>query len=60
MAEFIKNKHPRSAGIVYTYSRKDADTVASELCEAGIVAESYHSEYVFQFLLLGIVFMVNK
>ena len=46
MANFIKSKHPRSAGIVYTYSRKDADTVASELCEEGIIAESYHSEYV--------------
>mmetsp|Transcript_15986 Transcript_15986/g.37020 ORF Transcript_15986/g.37020 Transcript_15986/m.37020 type:complete len:940 (+) Transcript_15986:227-3046(+) len=44
MADFIKSKHPRSAGIVYTYSRKDADTVASELCEQGIIAESYHSD----------------
>ena len=44
MAEFIKTKHPRSTGIVYTYSRKDADTVASELCDEGIIAESYHSD----------------
>lgn len=44
MAEFIKTKHPQSAGIVYAYSRKDADTVAFELTELGIVAESYHSE----------------
>jgi len=44
MAEFIKGKHPRAAGIVYTYSRKDADTVASELCDEGIIAESYHSD----------------
>jgi len=46
MADFIKTNHPRSAGIVYAYSRKDADNVASELCDKGIVAESYHSEYV--------------
>eukprot|EP00537_Pseudo-nitzschia_pungens_P005548 CAMPEP_0172365214 /NCGR_PEP_ID=MMETSP1060-20121228/8174_1 /TAXON_ID=37318 /ORGANISM="Pseudo-nitzschia pungens, Strain cf. cingulata" /LENGTH=941 /DNA_ID=CAMNT_0013088429 /DNA_START=66 /DNA_END=2888 /DNA_ORIENTATION=+ len=44
MVNFIKSKHPRSAGIVYTYSRKDADTVAFDLCEHGIVAESYHSD----------------
>eukprot|EP00751_Fragilariopsis_kerguelensis_P034562 CAMPEP_0170973802 /NCGR_PEP_ID=MMETSP0735-20130129/46954_1 /TAXON_ID=186038 /ORGANISM="Fragilariopsis kerguelensis, Strain L26-C5" /LENGTH=862 /DNA_ID=CAMNT_0011394859 /DNA_START=67 /DNA_END=2653 /DNA_ORIENTATION=- len=44
MADFIKEKHPRSAGIVYTYSRKDADNVACELCEQGIVAEAYHSD----------------
>eukprot|EP00536_Pseudo-nitzschia_multiseries_P010940 jgi/Psemu1/204581/e_gw1.352.66.1 len=44
MVNFVKSKHPRSAGIVYTYSRKDADTVASDLCGHGIVAESYHSD----------------
>lgn len=44
MTEFIKEKHPRSAGIVYTYSKKDADTVANELCQQGIVASSYHSD----------------
>jgi superfamily II DNA helicase RecQ len=46
MVDFIREKHPRGAGIVYTYSRKDADTVADQLCEEGIVAEAYHSEYV--------------
>lgn len=46
MADFIKEKHPRSAGIVYTYSRKDADNIACELCEQGIVAEAYHSEVI--------------
>ena len=44
MVEFIKRKHPKGAGIIYTYSRKDADTVADKLVERGIVAESYHSE----------------
>jgi bloom syndrome protein len=46
MAAFIKESHPYGAGIVYTYSKKDADTVADHLCERGIVARSYHSEYV--------------
>lgn len=44
MTAFIKEKHANSAGIIYTYSRKDADTVANELCERGIVAEAYHSK----------------
>jgi superfamily II DNA helicase RecQ len=46
MANFIRENHPNSAGIVYTYSRKDADTVADQLVEEGIIAEAYHSEYV--------------
>ena len=44
MTAFIKGSHPQGAGIVYTYSRKDADTVADQLCDRGIVARSYHSE----------------
>jgi len=44
MAAFIKENHPTNAGIVYTMSRKDADRVASDLCDAGIVAKSYHSD----------------
>jgi len=45
MASFIKEEFPqRAAGIVYTFSRKDADTVADQLGDRGIVAESYHSE----------------
>jgi ATP-dependent DNA helicase Q1 len=44
MTDFIKEKHPRSAGIVYTYSKKDADTVARELGLQGIVASAYHSD----------------
>lgn len=38
MVNFIKEKHPYGAGIVYTYSRKDADTVAGSLCDYGIIA----------------------
>ena len=44
MTAFIKERHPTSPGIIYTYSKKDANTVADELCERGIVAEAYHSE----------------
>ncbi|GKZ00452.1 hypothetical protein MPSEU_000997700 [Mayamaea pseudoterrestris] len=44
MAAFIKEKHPRHAGIVYTFSRKDADNVADALCSFGVVARSYHSD----------------
>lgn len=39
MAEFIKEKYAHGAGIVYTYSRKDADTVANSLCDYGVIAE---------------------
>lgn len=44
MAAFIKEEYPHDAGIIYTFSRKDADTVADKLCDRGIVAQSYHSE----------------
>lgn len=44
MAAFIKENHANDAGIVYTFSRKDADTLADNLCECGIVARSYHSD----------------
>jgi superfamily II DNA helicase RecQ len=46
MTAFIKDHHPNSAGIIYTYSRKDANTVADQLLERGIIGEAYHSEYV--------------
>jgi ATP-dependent DNA helicase Q1 len=39
MASYIKEHHPHGAGIVYTYSRKDADTVAEALCDCGVIAE---------------------
>ena len=44
MAAFVKRNHPRDAGIVYAFSRKDADDIASQLTARGIVAESYHSD----------------
>jgi ATP-dependent DNA helicase Q1 len=58
MVTFIREKHGKSAGIVYTYSRKDADTVADQLCEEGIIAESYHSEQVF--FVMSIVTLVSR
>lgn len=44
MAAFIKQEYPRGAGIVYAFSRKDANTVAEKLVDRGIVAAAYHSE----------------
>ena len=39
MAHFIQTYYPTSPGIVYTYSKKDANTVADAFCELGIIAE---------------------
>ena len=39
MVNFIKTKYPRDAGIVYTYTRKEAETVADALCNLGVIAE---------------------
>jgi superfamily II DNA helicase RecQ len=44
MVAFIKTNHINHAGIIYTFSRKEADEVADSLCENGIVARSYHSD----------------
>ena len=43
ISNFIKTQHKDHAGIIYTFSRKDADEVACKLCDLGIVARSYHS-----------------
>jgi RecQ family ATP-dependent DNA helicase len=56
MACFIQEKWPTGAGIIYTYSKKDADTVADKLLERGIVAEAYHSECVFEYCVFGCVY----
>ncbi|KAL3785909.1 hypothetical protein HJC23_008104 [Cyclotella cryptica] len=44
MVAFIQTNHVNHAGIIYTFSRKEADEVADALCENGIVARSYHSD----------------
>jgi len=43
MVKFIKANHVNQAGIIYTFSKKEADDVADKLCGCGIVARSYHS-----------------
>jgi superfamily II DNA helicase RecQ len=44
MVDFIRMNHVDEAGIIYTFSRKEADDVANRLCDNGIVARSYHSD----------------
>jgi ATP-dependent DNA helicase Q1 len=44
MVKFIQTKYPASAGIVYTRTRKEADTVAQQLQERGIPAAAYYSD----------------
>ena len=44
MVAFIKENHENEAGIIYTFSRKEADEVADSLCNHGIVARAYHSD----------------
>jgi bloom syndrome protein len=39
----IKAKFPRDSGIVYCLSRKECDTVASDLSSASIKALAYHA-----------------
>ena len=43
MAEYIKTHHARDTGIVYTFTKKEADTVAQTLDSMGISAASYHA-----------------
>ena len=43
MADFIKEKHRKDAGIIYTFSRKEADYVAKQLGTYKITAAPYHS-----------------
>jgi ATP-dependent DNA helicase Q1 len=44
MVAFIKEHHPNDAGIVYTFSKKDADNLADNFCDYGVVARTYHSD----------------
>ena len=45
MAAFIQTHHPTSSGIIYTLSKKEADTVAASLRDDyGIPAAAYHSD----------------
>jgi ATP-dependent DNA helicase Q1 len=44
MSKFIKEHHKNHAGIIYTFSKKDANTVADKLNQYGITARPYHSD----------------
>lgn len=45
MAAYIQHFHAANSGIIYTLSRKEADTVATSLNrEYGITARAYHSD----------------
>ncbi len=44
MVDFIKQYHANQAGIIYTFSKKEADQVADSLCNHGIIARAYHSD----------------
>jgi hypothetical protein len=44
MVAFIKDNHENEAGIIYTFSKKEADEVSDSLCSNGIVARAYHSD----------------
>mmetsp|Transcript_11878 Transcript_11878/g.22244 ORF Transcript_11878/g.22244 Transcript_11878/m.22244 type:complete len:894 (-) Transcript_11878:838-3519(-) len=44
MAKFIRGHHPRNAGIIYCFSKKEANSVAEKLSSMGISAKPYHSD----------------
>ncbi|OMO57824.1 hypothetical protein COLO4_35077 [Corchorus olitorius] len=45
IAEYIKESYPnKESGIVYCFSRKECEQVASELRERGISADYYHAD----------------
>lgn len=44
MAKFIREHHPRNAGIIYCFSKKEANSVAEKLSSMGISAKPYHSD----------------
>lgn len=43
IVEVIKNKFKRQSGIIYCFSRKECDQLASDLCKEGIASVSYHA-----------------
>lgn len=43
LLRFIRDEHAGESGIVYTLTRRNADTVADWLAERGVTAVSYHA-----------------
>lgn len=43
IVEVIKKKFKRQSGIVYCFSRKECDQLASDLCKEGIASVPYHA-----------------
>ncbi|PSR75729.1 hypothetical protein BD289DRAFT_487049 [Coniella lustricola] len=43
ISELINDKYPGKSGIVYTLSRKQTETIAGKLRDAGVSAEHYHA-----------------
>ena len=43
LLRFLKDEHPRDAGIVYCLSRKKTEEIAAWLCEQGFQALAYHA-----------------
>lgn len=44
IANLIKNKFPQQSGIVYCFSQRECENVASELCSRGVKADFYHAQ----------------
>jgi len=44
MAKFIREQHRKNAGIIYCFSKKEANAVAEKLSSLGISAKPYHSD----------------
>lgn len=43
MAALITESYLGKSGIIYTFSRREAEEVASGLCDRGVIAQPYHS-----------------
>ena len=44
MADYIREHHHHNSGIIYCFSKKEANSVAEKLSNLGITARAYHAE----------------
>ncbi|KAI6180361.1 ATP-dependent DNA helicase [Aphelenchoides besseyi] len=44
VAEMVKNRYPRSSGIIYCLSKKDCDSAKEVMLKAGLTAATYHAD----------------